>query len=308
MNAPDAGHRIGLAILIALVVAAAIWIAMQAKRAPAPRADIPALVESPGLVRFRADAWYLPDEPLLGFVAIPAGPFAMGSDPNVDRLAFANERWSSASYQGAVDLPTFYIARYETTVAQYRAFIAATGHAVDPLALGSPGDRPVTRVSWTDALAYARWLTDALKSARTAPALQRLLSDGWRFTLPSEAQWEKAARGGDGRIYPWGSTPMREYAHFGVSGTFPVGSLVCADCAFGLADMSGNVWELTSSPFQDYPFDPATQRGDMKADALFVMRGGSYAEQEATVRAATRGGVDPGARREFIGFRIVLTR
>jgi formylglycine-generating enzyme required for sulfatase activity len=162
-------------------------------------------------------------------------------------------------------------------------------------------------VTWPDALAYCRWLESTLKqSPHTPPRLQELLRDGWHVGLPSEAQWEKAARGTDGRVYPWGDQPRRDRANFGRSTTLPVGSFPCAECAHGVSDMSGNVWEWTRSPYQPYPFDPADDRKNLEADALWVMRGGSFADAERNVRAAIRGGADPGARRPFIGFRIVL--
>jgi formylglycine-generating enzyme required for sulfatase activity len=72
--------------------------------------------------------------------------------------------------------------------------------------------------------------------------------------------------------------------------------------------MSGNVWEWTRSPYLPYPFDPTLSRVDLAAEALFVMRGGSFTDPERNVRAASRGGADPGARRPFIGFRVVLAR
>ena len=71
--------------------------------------------------------------------------------------------------------------------------------------------------------------------------------------------------------------------------------------------MSGNVWEWTRSPYQPYPFDPSDDRRELQADALWVMRGGSFADAERNVRTAIRGGADPGARRAFIGFRVVIT-
>ena len=275
-------------------------------------AEMSAVVPTaPGAVEgFRSDAGFLPDDPMLGFVEIPAGPFLMGSDPAVDPMAFDNERWSATSPQGSVDLPRFFIGRYEVTVGQYSAFVEATGHrVVDPSALAAPPDHPVTAVSWTDALTYARWLERTLReSPSTPPAVAALLRDGWRITLPTEAQWEKAARGDDGRIFPWGNgAPTPELANFGGRGTVPVGSRACSDCVYGLADMSGNVWELTRSPFQPLPYDPANDRGDLEADALWVMRGGAYTEGPQNIRAAIRGGVDPGARRPNIGFRLVLS-
>ena len=71
--------------------------------------------------------------------------------------------------------------------------------------------------------------------------------------------------------------------------------------------MSGNVWELTRSPYQPYPYDETDDADDLAADALFVMRGGSFMDPEGNVRAAVRGGADPGVRRPFIGFSIVIT-
>jgi len=251
---------------------------------------------------------FLPDDDLLGFVEIPAGPFRMGSDPNVDRRAYDNERWSASSFQGTVDLPAFYIARYEVTIAQFRTFVEATAFRVEPEALEGPPDHPVGYVSWPDALAYCRWLQTTLQEwPQTPPQLRRLLSDGWRVTLPTEAQWEKAARGTDGRIFPWGDEPRPDRANYRSSTTTAVGSFACPECPFGLSDMSGNVWELTRSPYVSYPYDPRVNL-DLDADALWVMRGGSYSEPEQNIRAAIRGGADPGARRPFIGFRVVLTR
>jgi len=301
----------GLAILAVIVVLSAGWIGREAKRLASQATAAPVLLElkdAPGLIRFRDDAWYLPKETLLGFVEIPGGNFVMGSDPRVDAQAFSNERWSAASFQGTLLLPTFYVGRYEVTVAQFRAFVAATGYRADEAALLAPADFPVTHVSWTDALAYSRWLTAALKnSALTSETIAKLLRDGWQITLPTEAQWEKAARGSDGRIYPWGNAPSAEHANFGAAAAKAVGSMPCADCAFGLYDMSGNVWELTRSANRPYPFELSNPNGDLGSDALFVMRGGSYQDREGTIRAATRGGIDPGARRDFIGFRVVLT-
>ncbi|MXW35360.1 MAG: formylglycine-generating enzyme family protein [Chloroflexi bacterium] len=310
MRNPLHASRRKLAAALALVLAAAVLTAAAAcERRPSgsPGGPLPALPESLG--GFRADAWFLPDDDLLGFVEIPAGPFTMGSDPAVDPRAFENERWSTGRAQGAVDLPAFAIGRYEVTVAQFRAFADAAGAAFAPeTPRGSP-DHPVGSVSWPDALAYCRWLEATLQEWPDTPAvLRRWLDAGWRITLPSEAEWEKAARGADGRVYPWGEVPRRDRANFGgAAGPTPVDSFDCPECPFGLSDMSGNVWELTRSPYQPYPYDEANDDADLAADTVFVMRGGSFMEPEGNVRAAVRGGADPGVRRPFIGFRIVIT-
>jgi len=258
---------------------------------------------------FRADTWYLPDDPLLGFVPVPAGTFQMGSNPLIDPMAFENERWSEGRRQGVVDLPLYYMSKFEVTVAQFRTFVQATGHRVDPSALEGGLNHPVVHVSWTDALAYGRWLQSVLLSDPDAPAqLRELLNNGWTLTLPDEAQWEKAARGDDGRIFPWGNQPDRSRSNVSSSGTVPVGSRSCADCSYGLSDMSGNVWEWTRSPYQPLPFDPSDDAQTIGEDALWVMRGGSFNDAENNARAAVRGAADPGARRAFIGFRLALVR
>ena len=298
----------GVAVIAVVTVAVTGWLYSQrpdgaALSTPRLASDMTALSGS------RPDAWYLPDDDLLGFVEIPAGRFRMGSDPKVDPRAFDNERWSTSSHQGTVDLPAFYIGRYEVTVAQFRAFVEATEFRVDAQALGGSPDHPVGAVSWPDALAYCRWLETTLREwSLTPPPLSRLLNDGWRVTLPNEAQWEKAARGADGRIFPWGNEPGPDRANYGGSTATPVGSFECPECPFDLSDMSGNVWELTRSPYQPYPYDPTLENLDLDRDALWVMRGGSYGDPDQNIRAAIRGGADPGARRPFIGFRVALTR
>ncbi|MGE4056155.1 MAG: formylglycine-generating enzyme family protein, partial [Vicinamibacterales bacterium] len=247
--------------------------------------------------------------PLLGFVEIPAGPFLMGSDRSVDALAHDNERWPPTGQQALLDLPAFYIGKYEVTVAQFAAFTGSTGRIAPPAGSGSGLSHPATSVSWPDALAYSRWLEPRLIASPSTPErLRQLLADGWHLSLPSEAQWEKAARGTDGRIYPWGNEPQRSSANYLGQGTAAVGQFACAHCPFGLFDMSGNVWEWTRSPYQPYPYAEADDASDLEADALWVIRGGSFADAEGNIRTATRGGADPGVRRPFIGFRLVLTR
>ena len=243
------------------------------------------------------------------FVEIPAGPFTMGADRARDPMAFDNERWSPAQGEGIVDLPPFFIARREVTVAEFSKFAQAGKWNIDPRALAGPPDHPVTYVSWTDAVIYCRWLESTLKaSSSTPPRIAQALRDGWQVTLPTEAEWEKAARGGDRRRYPWGDEPRRDRANFGSGGTVAAGSIACPECAFGLSDMAGNVWEWTRSPMQPYPYTAADDRANLDADALWVMRGGGFADNPQLIRTTTRGAAEPGARRPFIGFRVVVTR
>ena len=261
--------------------------------------------EVPG---FLAEAWQLPDDPLLGFVEIAAGSFLIGSDAVIDPMAFDIERWSSTNAQAVLELPTYYIGRFEVTVAQMRSFVQATGYPIDGQALsGAPG-HPATFISWPDALAYSRWLDEVLRTSPDTPeVLSTLLEDGGQVTLPTEAEWEKAARGSDGRIYPWGSEPRPDRATYQARGTTAVGSHQCPECPFGLSDMAGNVWEWTRSPYQPYPYDPIDDFEDLENESLWVMRGGSFTDPAHFVRGANRGGADPGARRAFIGFRIAIS-
>ena len=261
--------------------------------------------EVPG---FLAEAWQLPDDPLLGFVEIAAGSFLMGSDAVIDPMAFDIERWSSTNAQAVLELPTYYIGRFEVTVAQMRSFVQATGYPIDGQALsGAPG-HPATFISWPDALAYSRWLDEILRTSPDTPeVLSTLLEGGGQVTLPTEAEWEKAARGSDGRIYPWGSEPRPDRATYQARGTTAVGSHQCPECPFGLSDMAGNVWEWTRSPYQPYPYDPIDDFEDLENESLWVMRGGSFTDPAHFVRGANRGGADPGARRAFIGFRMAIS-
>ncbi len=261
--------------------------------------------EVPG---FLAEAWQLPDDPLLGFVEIAAGSFLMGSDAVIDPMAFDIERWSSTNAQAVLELPTYYIGRFEVTVAQMRSFVQATGYPIDGQALGGAPGHPATFISWPDALAYSRWLDEILRTSPDTPeVLSTLLEGGGQVTLPTEAEWEKAARGSDGRIYPWGSEPRPDRATYQARGTTAVGSHQCPECPFGLSDMAGNVWEWTRSPYQPYPYDPIDDFEDLENESLWVMRGGSFTDPAHFVRGANRGGADPGARRAFIGFRIAIS-
>ncbi len=301
-----------IVFLAALVLAASMWAHRDSSSAVGPiQAEVvlPPASSSGDLSGFRSEAWLLPDDERLGFVEIPAGPFQMGSDPTLDGEAFDNERWMHTGGPAMVELGAYFIGRYPVTVAQFRAFVEETGHRVDPEALVGPLDHPVVMVTWPDAIAYARWLESTLRQWPDTPeTLARHLDAGWTITLPTEAQWEKAARGDDGRIYPWGNEPRRDRANFQGPGTTPVGAFPCPECPYPVSDMSGNVWEWTRTPFLPGPYDRnASGEPDLNADALWVMRGGSFGDPPANVRAAIRGGADPGASRPFIGFRLVLT-
>lgn len=297
----------GFIFLTLIVMFVAWWMTLQGRALQ--QAATPETIVPPAMLDgFDENLFYLPAEPMAGFIEIPAGSFLMGSDPAMDRQAYENERWSGSQRQGRVDLPGFYISRFEVTVAQYQSFVSATNHSVDSQSFMGGPDHPVTFVTWTDALAYCRWLEEMLLRSDATPAsLRDLLNNGWHITLPSEAQWEKAARGINGDIYPWGNQLLPGVANFDSVGTVRVGSLNCRRCNYGLFDMSGNVWEFTSSPYQDYPYDESDDREYLTEDALWVMRGGSYTDAAGNIRTAVRGRVDPGVRNPTIGFRLALS-
>ena len=304
------GSVAGYAILLVATLSVTVLLQQIAARRGLDAVAAPNLITG-SLPGFSAARWYLPDDALWGFVEIPAGSFIMGSDPALDPLAYRNERWSNRQRQGEVELPRYFIARHETTRAQFAAYVRDSGVPAKQIPLAADGSLPVTDVTWPEVLAYSRWLDRQLRqSADTPPVLRAMLDAGAVVTLPDEAEWEKAARGTDGRIFPWRAGRDRSaesLAHFNAPGPRPVTGVACTPCAWGLSDMAGNVWELTRSPLRDYPFVAGDAAGDLAADALHVMRGGSYAESVNHIRAAVRGGVDPGVRSPAIGFRLVIS-
>ena len=233
--------------------------------------------------RFRADAWFLLDEPLLGFVEIPAGPFLMGSDKAHDPDAYDDEL-----PQHEVTLPRYFIGRYPVTVAQFRAFVEGGGSRPEnPESVQGFANHPVVSVSWHEAQQYCDWLTERLRAwpGTPEPLATLLRHEGWQVGLPSEAEWEKAARGTDGRIYPWGNEPdpnRANYGDTGINSTSAVGCFPGGASPYGVEDMSGNVWEWTRSLWGDYPY-PTDQQERARRENLQagretprVLRGGAF--------------------------------
>jgi formylglycine-generating enzyme required for sulfatase activity len=281
---------------------------------PVDRAQAGAVLAVLGDPRFRSDAWYLPEGPLLGFVEIPAGSFLMGSPPD-DRVAQEEEK-----PQHPVTLPTYYMARYPVTVAQFRAFMETRGYQPqDEDSLRGPANSPVVHVTWNEALEYCDWLTERLQGWEGTPEpLSTLLrQEGWRVSLPSEAEWEKAARGTDGRIYPWGDEPDPERANYGETGIqarSAVGCFPSGASPYGVEEVSGNVWEWTRSlwgtsfsrPDFKYPYGPDDGRENRDASrrTLRVLRGGAFDFSHWVVRCAYRVRDLPDGRGSRIGFRV----
>jgi formylglycine-generating enzyme required for sulfatase activity len=214
---------------------------------------------------------------------VPAGPFLMGSDPKRDPVA-AKESWTDREKpQHTVTLPACEIARFPVTVAEYACFVRAD---LDRLVefhvpndwhsqLGKL-DHPMVNVSWPDAVAYVAWI-----SGRTR--------ERWR--LATEAEWEKAARGTDGRIYPWGDTfdtARSNTSESGIRATTPVGSYPSGASPYGVQDMAGNVFEWTGSRYLAYPYIGTGEREDPDSTDKRVLRGGSWTGGAWYARAAYR--------------------
>ena len=211
------GRAVGLTVMLSLVAFTAAFMWYQSLRLEEPSASLEP-----------KENFALPTDPLWGFVSIPAGEFTMGSNPQRDRMAYENERWSSTQRQGRVDLPEYFIGRFEVTNAQFAHYLSAIeSSSAEAFAELDPA-LPVTSVSLPQTLSYARWLdTQLRRSAATPAALRDVLDAGAKVTLPSEAEWEKAARGTDGRIFPWGMEPTGAFANVASAALLPVGSRSC---------------------------------------------------------------------------------
>jgi formylglycine-generating enzyme required for sulfatase activity len=172
----------------------------------------------------------------------------------------------------------------------------------------------VVKVTWHDALAYCKWLTETLEAWEETPEpLATLLREkSWVVTLPSEAEWEKAARSSDGRRYPWGEDPDPNRANYdetGIDTTSAVGCFPGGKSPYGIEDLSGNVWEWTRSHWKGYPYNPADGRENLDAgnDIRRVLRGGAFYLSTWLVRCASRDFITPGNRYWSLGFRVVVS-
>jgi formylglycine-generating enzyme required for sulfatase activity len=215
-------------------------------------------------------------------------------------------------------LPRYYIARYPVTVAQFRAFVEFSGYrpadAQSPEGLSA---HPVVYVIWYNALAYCDWLTIRLRTWEYMPEpLAALLRcEDWRVTLPSAAEWEKAARGKDGRVYPWGDAPDPDRANYGSIGIGMAKAVGCFSggaSPYGIEELSGNVWEWTRSLWGEYPYPSEriarSNREDLQAPAeeSRVMRGGTFWGARRDVPCTERYRADARHVGNHVGFRVAL--
>lgn len=293
------------------------------------------------------------------FGYVPEGKFWMGSKEG--------EGYEDERPQHELALPAYWLGRYPVTNAQYNEFVAAGGYekraywpeAVEaevwkkgkvkawnedefrqsPANFGEPfnlPNHPVVGITWYEMLAFTRWLDETWRGKGYLP-------ESWLVGLPSEAQWEKAARGGlsiptqalicpisrlvppsqlpqrpnpqPRRAYPWGEefpTGIANTVEAGLRTTSTLGCFPGNLSPYGLSDMSGNVWEWTTSPNADYPYPeiPAEQakRENLAADsnAGRILRGGSFVNLAVNARCAYRLGSNPGLGDDLDGFRVVI--
>jgi len=275
---------------------------------------------------------------------VPAGEFIMGSSD--EQVEFGRElcrtywhqpddcngSWiEDEQPQHTVYLDSYWIMETEVTNAQYGKFIEADGYTTETYwsadgwtwrsdnAIVEPrywednrfnNDlQPVVAISWYETEAYANWL-----SAET----------GLDFRLPTEAQWEKAARGTDGDVFPWGSQWNSSYANYceknctqdwadqdtddGYQYTAPVGSYPTGASPYGALDMAGNVWEWTADWYAAdyYQNSPARNPQGPSSREVRVLRGGSWLDLPSYLRAAFRDRYFPDNRSSGVGFRLLV--
>ncbi|MDQ1350146.1 MAG: hypothetical protein QG657_447 [Acidobacteriota bacterium] len=230
------------------------------------------------------------DTDVLGiqWMDIPKGEFRMGDNFN-DGEGTIDEQPVHTVY-----LDAYKISKYEVTFKQYDTFCEATGRNKPNDSRFGRGDHPVINVTWDDAKAFCEWL-----SGKTGKNIQ----------LPTEAQWEKAARGTDQRKYPWGNTiPTCNIANFitCIKGTMPVGSYPGGVSPYGVHDMAGNVYEWCSDWFAEgyYAVSSGNNPTGPAAGNERVCRGGSYTSYYDQLRSSNRVSILPSEFNPRVGFRI----
>ncbi|MBC8450302.1 MAG: SUMF1/EgtB/PvdO family nonheme iron enzyme, partial [Chloroflexi bacterium] len=237
---------------------------------------------------------------------VPPGPFVMGED----RDQHHNETITEG----------YLIGRYPVTNAQFAAFVEAEGYQerrywttegwhwkgnrTEPDTYGGVFDlpnHPVVRVTWHEAVAFCRWLTEQLlENGQLAPDQE--------VTLPTEAQWERASRGADGRVYPWGHKPDPDKANYdktGIGATSAVGCFPGGISPCGALDMSGNVLEWCQTKWRGSYKEPADE--SLEGTDSRVLRGGLWHNDRRLARCAFRFRDAPGGRYDSLGFRVAAS-
>jgi formylglycine-generating enzyme required for sulfatase activity len=276
---PSFGLRTAVRLLITLSVITAIWIVMG-----------PSSSESETLLRAvgrEAESIFPPGRGRM--MAIPGGTFMMGRDDGAVQDAPAHP----------VTVGDFFMDETEVTNAEYAEFVNETKHPPpshwpDGKIPGDQEQWPVANVSLDDARAFAAW---------------RSKRDGVTYRLPTEEEWEYAARNGQqGNLYPWGTnSPILDNAVIRMPSPQPVGSFRVGRNRWGVVDLIGNVWEWTQSKPSIYPGNRKIIVPPQDQDS-YVIRGGSYASEisgERAITAAFRDWFPPSTRHPALGFRLV---
>jgi formylglycine-generating enzyme required for sulfatase activity/tRNA A-37 threonylcarbamoyl transferase component Bud32 len=274
----------GIALVAALAIGRAIFLATQEGKPAVTTVPVVQATTSTAMVTATVTPMPPTNTPLpsapSGMVHVPAGEFTMGSD----------EGESDEQPIHTVYLDDFYIDETEVTNAQYRACVEAGACSV-PLDTtyydkADYAQHPVIYVSWNDADAYCRWA-------------------GRR--LPTEAEWEKAARGTDGRTYPWGEGIDCDHVQYGECGgrTVPVGSKPQGVSPYGALDMAGNVWEWVADWYDSGYYSQSPGRNPPGPDSgeYRVLRGGAWPNSQWNARCAVRDKDLPELRDSDVGFR-----
>lgn len=214
-------------------------------------------------------------------IAIPAGSFMMGSDSSPD---------AKPPYK--VDVAAFSLDKFEVSNGDFKQFVTATSYQTDAEKAGEKGwtafadgkdDHPVVKVSWNDANAFCKWAGER---------------------LPTEAEWEYAARGKDALAFPYGNTfdPKNQNGKdSGVRGTTAVGSYPAGASPFGVLDMAGNVWEWTNDVAKHYPGN--TNQSKLYGDNLYIVRGGGWFDTQDHLTTFNRNSATAVTANDDLGFR-----
>jgi formylglycine-generating enzyme required for sulfatase activity len=260
----------------------------------------------------------------------------MGSDQRQDPQADDDEK---PQHEEKSIANPYLISKYPVTNTQFRAFVDhPEGYRNDlwwtrsgrnwrgdrggPAKAGGTFDlpnHPVVNVTWYEAAAFCQWLREQWKTSDLSWAIDNLHDSNLKSAiakgtfmvrLPTEAEWEKAARGTKGRIYPWAGGLTSQHANYNEArigstsavGAFPLGISPC-----GALDMIGNVWEWCQSLYKPYPYRPDDGREDFQAGGVRVVRGGSWTDLARYARCACRLRYDPDRFYNLVGFRVVLS-
>jgi formylglycine-generating enzyme required for sulfatase activity len=248
----------------------------------------------------------LPRIPVM--MTIPAGESLVGTGEEQIRFMVGHEDWALEweendmflleQPQNKLNLPAFEIAKYPITNEAYYQFVLDENHRIPRGWIGLRysdefRDHPVTWVSWQDAQAYVKWINERTED---------------QYRLPTEAEWEKAARGLDARIYPWGDNfdPWRcNTMESGKRQTTQVGIYSPGgDSIWDVCDLIGNVWEWTSSLVKNYPYEANDGREDPKEAGKRIVRGGAWYYSRKLARCSSREGMLPDNVSNAIGFRL----